>query len=317
MADQVIDSNNCSRVMEFILLGFQDIGRMNIILFIVVLLFYLLCITGNSLIIVIVRVDRRLQTPMYFFLSNFSVIEMGHTSAFMPKLLVNLLSEEMTICFNCCMVQFFFYFLCGVTKFFILTLMSIDRYLAICQPLRYSTIMTPSLCIKLALAAWFGGFSSIIFQFVRLVRLPFCSSNIIDHFFCDIGPMLRIAGGDTHLIETLFFLLVVALVLTSLFLTMVSYTFILSTVLHISSTTGRQKAFSTCISHLIVVSILYGAVIFIYLRPTVTHASFSIIKVVAILNMMVSPVLNPFIYTIRNNEVKQALRKVLGRKRRH
>ncbi|XP_066486592.1 olfactory receptor 6X1-like [Tiliqua scincoides] len=311
----VMDATNCSRVTKFIVLGFQQTGATNIALFVVILFLYLSCITGNSVIIVIVLVDRQLQKPMYFFLSNFSVIEIGHTTAFMPKMLVNLLSSKSTICFSCCMVQFFFYFLFGVTKFFVLTIMSIDRYLAICQPLRYAAIMTPRVCLQLAVLAWFGGFVSIIFQFAMMQNLPFCGSNTINHFFCDVGAMLKIAGGDTRLNENLFFLLCLFLVLSSLLLTVVSYVLILSTILHFPSSSGRQKAFSTCASHLTVVTILYGAVIFIYLRPTVTPSSLSVSKVVAVLNMMVSPTLNPFIYTIRNSEVKEALRKVLGWKR--
>ncbi|XP_066486590.1 olfactory receptor 6X1-like [Tiliqua scincoides] len=306
--------SNCSRATEFIILGFPQTGVMKIILFIVILLLYLLCLTGNGLIIVLVWINHPLQKPMYFFLTNFSIIEVGHTTAFMPKMLVNFLSPKATISFNLCMVQMYFYFLFGVTEFFVLSLISIDRYLAICQPLRYNIIMTPSVCLQLSVATWFAGFSSITFQFMIMLRLPFCSSNIVNHFFCDIGAMLNISGGDTHLIEALGFLVTLTVILTSLLVTIVSYIFIVSTILRIPSTGGRQKAFSTCLSHLIVVSILYGAVLFIYLRPNITQSSFSVVKAVSILNMMVAPVLNPFIYTIRNNEVKNALQRNIGTK---
>ncbi|XP_062993201.1 olfactory receptor 6X1-like [Elgaria multicarinata webbii] len=303
---------NCSRVKEFILLGFPHIWGTNVTLFVVILLLYLLCITGNGLIIVLVKLDHRLQKPMYFFLCNFSVIEIGHTTTFIPKMLVNFLSAKSTICFYCCMAQLFFYFFFGVTEFFILAVMSFDRYLAICHPLRYNTIMTSSVCLKLALATWLGGFLSIIFQMAMLLRHPFCGSNIIHHFYCDIGAVLMISSGDTHLIEVLGFLVTVAVILSSLLFTIVSYFFIISTILRIPSTSSRQRAFSTCASHLIVVSILYGAVLFIYLRPSIKSSSFSIVKAVSVLNMIVAPVLNPFIYTIRNNEVKDAFRKALG-----
>ncbi|XP_062993203.1 olfactory receptor 6X1-like [Elgaria multicarinata webbii] len=305
---------NQSTVADFILLGFPPIWEMNITLFIVVLLLYILSIAGNGLIIVMVRVDRRLQKPMYFFLSNLSFLEMWYTTAVVPKMLANLLSAKTTICFYCCMAQSYFHFLFGITEFYILTVMSFDRYLAICQPLRYTSIMTTSVCLQLALTAWFGGFCTIILQTVLVVRLPFCHSNIVNHYYCDIGPMLKIAGGDTHLIEALGFLIAVAVILTSLLLTMVSYVFIISTILRIPSTSGQQKAFSTCASHLIVVSILYGAVLFIYLRPSAAHSSFSLNKAISVLNTVITPVLNPFIYTIRNNEVKEALWKALGRK---
>ncbi|XP_066486586.1 olfactory receptor 6X1-like [Tiliqua scincoides] len=311
---KVMDLSNCSQVTEFIVLGLPHLEKMNSTLFVVVLLLYLLCITGNGLIIVTVILDHHLQTPMYFFLCNFSVIEIGHTTAFMPKMLANLMSGTTTICFNCCMAQFFFYFVFGSTEFFILAVMSFDRYLAICKPLRYNSIMTSNVCLQLALVAWCGGFFSILLEFLMLVRLPFCSSNIINHFYCDFGPLLKIAGGDTKHIEVLFFLVGSAITLTSLLLTVLSYIFITITILRMSSSSGRQKAFSTCASHLAVVSILYGAVIFIYLRPTVKTSALSLNKVVAILNMMVAPVLNPFIYTIRNHDVKEALRKAFGRK---
>ncbi|XP_053121199.1 olfactory receptor 6X1-like [Hemicordylus capensis] len=306
-----MDLTNCSRATEFILLGFPHIWGMNITLFVVVLLLYILSIAGNGLIIVMVGLNHQLQKPMYFFLSNLSFLEMWYTTAVVPKMLANLLSAKTTICFYCCMAQSYFHFLFGITEFYILTAMSFDRYLAICQPLRYNMIMTTSVCLQLALAAWFGGFFTILLQTILVVRLPFCGSNIVNHFYCDIGPMLKIAGGDTHLIEALGFLIAVAVILTSLLLTVVSYIFIISTILRIPSSSGQQKAFSTCASHLTVVSIFYGAVLFIYLRPTAKHSSFSLNKAISVLNTVITPVLNPFIYTIRNNDVKQALRKTL------
>lgn len=306
-----MDLSNCTRVTEFVLLGFPCISGMNITLFIVILLLYILSISGNGFIIIIVRVDRQLQKPMYFFLSNLSFLEIWYTTVLVPKMLANLLSSKTTICFYCCMAQSYFHFLLGITEFYILTAMSFDRYLAICQPLRYPTIMTTSVCFQLALAAWFGGFCTILLQTVLVVRLPFCHSNVVNHFYCDIGPMLKISGGRTDLIEALGFLISVAVILTSLLLNVISYTFIISTILRIPSASGGRKAFSTCASHLTVLSILYGAVLFIYLRPSAAHSSFNLNKVISLLNTVIAPVLNPFIYTIRNNEVKTALRKVL------
>ncbi|XP_015273758.1 PREDICTED: olfactory receptor 6X1-like [Gekko japonicus] len=306
--------SNCSRVEEFVLLGFPHIGGINIVLFVFILVFYIFTITGNGLIIVIVRADHQLQKPMYFFLSNLSCLGMGHTTAIVPKMLVNLLLDKSTICFYCCMVQMFNFFFFGVTEFFILTVISFDRYLAICQPLRYTTIMNSSLCLQLAVASWTGGFFSIISQVIMVATLPFCDSDTINHFYCDVGPLLKIAGGETQLIEVLNFLVAVAVILTSLLLTVISYIFIISTILRIPSTSGQKKAFSTCTSHLTVVSIYYGAVLFIYLRPSIAHSSFSLNKAVSLLNTVVIPMLNPFIYTIRNMEVKEALQKVLRRK---
>ncbi|XP_032092434.1 olfactory receptor 6X1-like [Thamnophis elegans] len=305
---------NCRRTTEFILVGLPRVVRMERVMYASVFLLYLLCLMGNGLIIMMVIKDHHLQKPMYFFLSNLSFKDIGHTTTFIPKLLFNYTSSNNSICFSCCLIQLFFYFLFGVTEFFIITLISLDRYLAICHPLRHNTIMPSRLCLKLSISAWFGGFWSIICQVVMIANLPYCTSNVVNHYFCDIGPVLKIAGGDSHLIEVLGFLLVVVLIMSSLLFTLISYLFILCTILQMPSTCRQQKAFSTCASHLVVVSILYGSVFFVYLRPTVKNSSFSTMKSVSILYTMITPMLNPFIYTIRNKEVKDSVRRMLGRK---
>ncbi|KAK9398005.1 olfactory receptor [Crotalus adamanteus] len=309
-----MDLTNCTRVVEFILVGLPSVWGLEGLMHAGIFLLYLLCLMGNGLIIVVVILDHHLQKPMYFFLSNLSCIDIGHTTAFIPKLLVNYVSANNSICFYCCITQLYFYFLFGVTEFFIMTLISLDRYLAICYPLRYGTIMTSGVCLKLAIGAWLGGFFSILYQIVRIAELPYCTFNVINHFYCDVGPVLKIAGGDIQVIEVLGFLVTVVVIMSSLLFTLISYLFIISTILRMPSTTRQQRAFSTCASHLIVVCILYGSVFFVYLRPTVKNSSFSRLKSVSILYTMVSPVLNPFIYTIRNNEVKEAVRKLLERK---
>ncbi|KAM6449178.1 olfactory receptor 6X1-like [Liasis olivaceus] len=280
-----------------------------------VFLLYLLCLMGNGLIIVMVIMDHHLQKPMYFFLSNLSFKDIGHTTTFIPKLLLNYVTAQNSICVYCCVIQLCFYFLFGVTEFFIITLISLDRYLAICYPLRYATIMTSGVCLKLAVGAWFGGFFSILCQVVMIANLPYCTSNVINHFFCDVGPVLKIAGGDTRLIEALGFLVSLVVIMSSLLFTLISYLFIICTILRMPSTTRQQRAFSTCASHLIVVCILYGSVFFVYLRPTVKNSSFSMMKSVSILYTMITPVLNPFIYTFRNNEVKEAVQKMIRRRK--
>ncbi|XP_063159181.1 olfactory receptor 6X1-like [Candoia aspera] len=303
---------NCTRMVEFIFVGLPIVSGMENVMYAGLFLLYLLCLMGNGLIILMVIVDCNLQKSMYFFLSNLSIIDMGHT--FIPKLLVNYFSAKNSICFSCCITQLYSYFLFGVTEFFVITLKSLDRYLAICYPLRYATIMTSVICLKLAIAAWFGGFFSILYQMLMVAHLPFCTSNIINHFFCDAGPVLKVAGGDIYVIEALGFLLTVVLVMSSLLFTLISYLFIICTILQMPSTTGQQRAFSTCASPLIVLCIFYGSVFFVYLRPTVKNSSFSVIKSVSVVNAILIPVLNPFIYTIRNNEVKEAVWKALRKK---
>ncbi|XP_015676328.1 olfactory receptor 6X1-like [Protobothrops mucrosquamatus] len=305
---------NCTRVVEFILVGLPSVEQMESVMHTGIFLLYLLCLMGNGLIIVMVILDPHLQKPMYFFLSNLSCIDIGHTTTFIPKLLVNYLSTNNSICFYCCITQLFFYFFFGVTEFFIITLISLDRFLAICYPLRYTIIMTSGVCFKLSMTVWFVVLVYMICHVIMIANLPFCTFNIINHFFCDVGPVLKIAGGDTHLIEALGFLITVVVVMSSLLFTLISYLFIIFTILRMSSTTRQQRAFSTCASHLVVVCILYGTVFFVYLRPTIKNSSFGIIRSVSVVHTTIAPVLNPFVYTIRNNEVKEAIWKAFRKK---
>ncbi|KAM6158656.1 olfactory receptor 6X1-like [Rhynchocyon petersi] len=302
---------NGTAITEFILLGFPGIQGLQIPLFIVIFLIYVLTLAGNGFIIAIVWAEPRLQIPMYFFLCNLSFQEIWYVTTVTPKLLETFVVVKAVISIPCCLLQAFFHFFLGTTEFLILTIMSFDRYMAICKPLHYPSIMTSHLCLQLSLSSWVTGFTIVFCQMLLLIQLPFCGNNVINHFYCDVGPILKAACTDTTVLELLGLLATILVIPGSLLLTVISYIYILSTILQIPSATGRQKAFSTCASHLTVVSLLYGAVLFMYLRPT-AHSSFKINKVVSVLNTILTPLLNPFIYTIRNKEVKGALRKAMA-----
>ncbi|XP_067167398.1 olfactory receptor 6X1-like [Apteryx mantelli] len=304
---------NQTSVTEFILLGFPSIQRVHVLLFVGVLVIYILTVTGNIIIIAIVLTDSTLHKPMYFFLGNLSSLGILYVSSTIPKLLANLLDAKKSISIAGCKAQAFSHFFLGTTEFFLLTAMSFDRYLAICSPLHYTTIMSGRLCAQLSFASWAAGFLSIFVQSFLVFPLPFCGPNVIDHYYCDVKPLLQLACAETHHIERIIFIISAIVLFGTSILTTVSYCFIIVTILRIPSASGRQKAFSTCTAHLSVLLLLYGAVICIYARPS-GHASLGTNKVASLLNTLVTPLLNPFIYTLRNKEMRDALRRQwLGR----
>ncbi|XP_006162876.1 olfactory receptor 6C70 [Tupaia chinensis] len=296
---------NKTRQIEFILLGLTDNSQLQTVIFIFLFLNYMLCLIGNVTIIALTLLDSHLKTPMYFFLRNFSFLEISFTTASIPKFLATIVTRERTISYNGCVSQLFFYVFLGVTEFFLLAAMSYDRYVAICKPLHYTSIMSNKVCHQLILSSWITGFLVTFPPLILGLNLDFCGSNVIDHFICDISPFLQLSCSDTHLLELIAFSLAVMTLIVTLLLIVLSYSYIIRTILKFPSAQQKKKAFSTCSSHMIVVSMTYGSCIFIYIKPS-ANERVTVSKGVAVLNTSVAPLLNPFIYTLRNQQVKQA-----------
>nr|XP_005284286.1 olfactory receptor 6M1-like [Chrysemys picta bellii] len=302
-----MEARNGTRVTEFILIGFPSSREVEIFLFMLFFIILVVAMIGNSIIITLICTDYRLQSPMYFFLCNLSLIEILMTMTVVPKMLENFLSERKTISFYGCLAQSYFYFLLGISEYVLLAMMSYDRYVAICYPLSYSTIMNGKVCVWFVVGSWMGGFFSVLVPTVIKLGLPFCGPNIINHFFCDSAPLLHLACADTRLVEFIDFIISLPVLLGSLLLTVISYMYIICTIIRIPSAKGRQKAFSTCASHFTVVTIGYGTSIFIYVRPS-QASSMNFNKVASLMTTAVTPILNPLIFSLRNQKVKEALR---------
>ncbi|XP_065270303.1 olfactory receptor 10C1-like isoform X1 [Emys orbicularis] len=299
---------NKTFVTQFVILGFSNHTDGNIILFVVFLCIYIITVLGNILIIIAISVDPALHTPMYFFLRNLSFLEICYTSVTLPKMLSNLLSEDKTISFAGCAVQLYFFLFFGVTECCLLASMAYDRYCAICNPLRYTAIMNKRVCIQLSGGSWICGTLVALEHTIFIFTLPFCGSNVINHFFCEIQPVLKLVCGDTYWNEIQIIVGAAVILILPLLLILVSYTCIISTILKIRSAKGRRRAFSTCSSHLIVVTLFYGTALIMYVHP---KSSFSpdVNKLLSLFYSVVTPTLNPIIYSLRNKEVKDALRK--------
>ncbi|XP_062994346.1 olfactory receptor 6B1-like [Elgaria multicarinata webbii] len=299
---------NQTSVTEFILLGFGDVQELQVLLFLVFLLVYIITMAGNILIIALITVNHQLHTPMYFFLGNLSCLETCYSSNILPKILATFITGGGTISVWGCITQLYVFAALVVTECCLLAVMSYDRYLAICKPLHYSMIMKEKLCFTLVLGSWVNGFLSMFVILYLLSRLTFCGPNEIDHVFCDFTPILRITCSETHVIEWVSLILSSLSTLPPFMFTMNSYIFIISTILKIPSTTGRKKAFSTCSSHLIVVTIFYGTLIIVYVLPK-NKLLRTLYKVLSLLYTAFTPLVNPMIYSLRNKEVKEALKK--------
>ncbi|XP_065270481.1 olfactory receptor 6N1-like isoform X1 [Emys orbicularis] len=307
-----IHERNQMNITEFILLGFGDLPQLHILLFLVFLVIYAVTVAGNILIIVLVVMDQHLHTPMYFFLGNLSCLETCYTSTILPRVLASLLTGDRTISVTGCIAQLYVFGSLAGTECFLLSVMSYDRYLAICKPLHYAVVMNGRLCLQLVVGLWIGGFMSVSIFIFMISQLTFCGPNEIDHFFCDFRPIIKLSCTDTHMVEVASFISSSIFTLPPFLLTVASYVYIISTILRIPSTTGRQKAFSTCSSHLIVVTIFYGTLIMVYLVSE-SDALRDLNKVFSVFYGVLTPLLNPLIYSLRNKEVKEALRKALLR----
>ncbi|XP_003405559.1 olfactory receptor 6C75-like [Loxodonta africana] len=298
---------NYTMVTTFILVGLTDDPNWQIVTFFCLLLTYLLSVTGNLTIILLTVLNSQLKTPMYFFLRHFSFLEMSFTSVCIPRYLVSIVAMDSTISYDACVTQLFFVIFLGASEFFLLTAMSYDRYVAICIPLHYATIMENRVCTQLVVTSWLAGLLTISPGLIMYLRLEFCDANIIDHFACDYSPILKLSCTDTRSIELLGFISAIVILLVTLALVTLSYAYILRTILKAPSAQQRKKAFSTCSSHMIVVSISYGSCIFMYMKPS-AEERVTLNKGVAVLNTSIAPLLNPFIYTLRNKQVQQALK---------
>nr|XP_033779109.1 olfactory receptor 10A4-like [Geotrypetes seraphini] len=303
---------NQTLVPGFILLGFSDLSpELQEFLSMLLFLLYILTLMGNLLVFTILTVDLSLHTPMYFFLRNLSFLETGFTTATTPKTLVNLMTEDRDISFMGCALQMYFVFLFGAEECVLLGIMAYDRYVAICNPLRYSIVMSNKRCVHIAVGSWI---MCIVLQFGQIMyifSLPFCRSKVIHHFFCDIPAILRLSCTDTYFNDVFRLTITVLLILVPFLIILSSYIYIISTVLRMNSREGRNKAFSTCASHLTVVILFYGTALLAYLQ---SHASTVDDRIFAMFYCFIIPPLNPLIYSLKSKEVKGALRKKIGGK---
>ncbi|XP_061465536.1 olfactory receptor 4S2-like [Rhineura floridana] len=303
---------NTNNVTEFILLGLSQNEQVQQACFLLFLLIYLVIVLGNLLIMVTVKSSQRLHTPMYYFLSVLSFVDICYASATVPKLIADLLAEKKSISFQGCITQLFSVHIFGCIEILILTVMAYDRYVAICKPLHYTAIMSRQVCHQLMIATWLGGLVHSMVQTILTIKLPFCGPNEIDHYFCDVYPLLKLACSDTRIVGALVVANTGMIILGCFLVLVVSYAVILIT-LRTQSSEGRRKALSTCASHITVVLLLFGSSLFIYIRPSTTLA---VDKVFSLFYTILTPMLNPIIYTLRNAEMKNAMKKLWSRTKR-
>ncbi|XP_025118235.3 olfactory receptor 1L6-like [Bubalus bubalis] len=301
---------NQSHITEFLLLGLTSDPKQQVWLFVSFLAMYLVSVGGNSVIIAAIRGDAHLHTTMYFFLSNLSLVDICFTTVIVPQILVNMLTQRKAILFAQCLAQMYFFVAFGTTDSFLLAAMALDRYVAICHPLHYTTTMNPRRCFQLVTASWLVSHLHSLTHTILMARLSFCGPNVIHHFFCDVQPLLTLSCSDTSVNELLAFTEGSFVIMSPFIFITVSYVYITRAVLRVPSGRGRYKVFSTCGSHLTVVTLFYGTVISVYIRPSSTY---SVMKdrVITVIYTVVIPMLNPFIYSLRNKDMKQAMKKLM------
>ncbi|XP_069421091.1 olfactory receptor 8B3-like [Ovis canadensis] len=304
---------NGSFVTAFILVGLTDQLDLQVPLFFLFLLMYMVTVIGNLSLIILIGINSHLHTPMYFFLFNLSFTDLCYSSVFTPKMLIDFLSKENIISYMGCMTQLYFFCFFVVSECYVLISMAYDRYVAICKPLSYNTAMSPKVCSSLMLGSYLMAFSGAMAHTGCMLRLTFCEANSINHYFCDIHPLLQLSCTSTYVIELVAFIMAGINIIVPSLTIFVSYGLILSSILHIKSTEGRSRAFSTCSSHIIAVSLFFGSGAFVYLKSSST-GSLDEGKISSIFYTNVVPMMNPLIYSLRNKDVKNALRKTLRRR---
>ncbi|XP_075700758.1 olfactory receptor 5AR1-like [Rhinoderma darwinii] len=308
-----MEKSNQTSPNGFILLGLSDVPQLQVICFLVLLVMYLITFSGNVLLIIVVRTNPTLHTPMYFFLCNLSVIDIGLSSTIVPVILTNTLSKDKSISLLGCAFQMFFILLLGTAECVLLSVMAFDRFAAICRPLHYNLIINKTVCVFLASTSWTVGLLNATLQVPLTFQLPFCRSHHINHFFCEVPPFLKLSCKDPRLNELSMYIAAGIIAMGAFVLTLGSYINIISNILKIRSSQGRQKAFSTCGSHLTVVILYYGTILIIYLRPRSSYSP-ETGKALSVVYTAVTPMLNPIIYSIRNKDVKNSVINNIKRK---
>ncbi|XP_015683731.1 olfactory receptor 1052-like [Protobothrops mucrosquamatus] len=304
---------NSTWVTEFILTGLTEDPHLQLILFVIFFAVYAITLMGNVGMIILIRTSPQLHTPMYFFLTSLSFLDTCYSTTVTPKLLSNFLKEKKSISFASCFTQLYFYGVFATTECYLLAMMAYDRYVAICNPLLYLIIMSQRKCIRLIAISYIAGIINASIHIIAMSKLSFCGPNIIKNFYCEGPPLLALSCSDVSLNDLLLFVFVgLNITITSLTV-LTSYTYILITILKIRSATSRRKAFSTCTSHLIVITIFYGCSSFMYARPS-SRKNYNLDQMASVFYVVVTPMLNPLIYSMRNQEVRGAFRNILGRK---